>query len=317
VTRFLLGRTALFVLGLVVASVLIFATLRLLPGDVAQAIAGTTGSPAQVAALREQLGLDRPIVAQYLDWAAGLLRLDLGESLVTGSPVAGEIVEKLGVTLPLAGLSLVFGLLIGVPAGVWAAARHRRPAGLVVGVGSQVLAAVPAVWLGMLLIALFAVTLGWLPTQGWPLDGWQDPGRALRSLVLPALTIGIVEGAVLLRFTRSAAIGALDQDYVRAAAAKGMTLDRALLRHGLPNVMLSVVSVLGLQVVGLVVGAVVVEQLFTLPGLGRMLVTDVGRRDLTKVQGELMTLTAIVLVVGLLVDVAHRRLDPRLREVER
>ena len=316
-TRFLLGRTALFVLGLVVASVLIFATLRLLPGDVAQAIAGTTGSPAQVAALREQLGLDRPIVVQYLDWAAGLLRLDLGESLVTGSPVAGEIAEKLGVTLPLAGLSLVFGLLIGVPAGVWAAARHRRPVGLVVGVGSQLLAAVPAVWLGMLLIALFAVTLGWLPTQGWPLDGWQDPGRALRSLVLPALTIGIIEGAVLLRFTRSAAIGALDQDYVRAAAAKGMTLDRALLRHGLPNVMLSVVSVLGLQVVGLVVGAVVVEQLFTLPGLGRMLVTDVGRRDLTKVQGELMTLTAIVLFVGLLVDVAHRRLDPRLREVER
>jgi peptide/nickel transport system permease protein len=317
VTRFLLGRTALFALGLVVASVLIFATLRLLPGDVAQSLAGATGSPAQVAALRTQLGLDRPVAVQYLDWAGGLLRLDLGESLVTGSPVAGEIAEKLGVTLPLAGLSLVFGLLIGVPAGVYAAARQRRASGLAVGIGAQVLAAVPAVWLGMLLIALFAVTLGWLPTQGWPLDGWSDPGRALRSLVLPALTIGVIEGAVLLRFTRSAAIGALDQDYVRAAAAKGMTLDRALLRHGLPNVVLSVVSVLGLQVVGLVVGAVVVEQLFTLPGLGRMLVTDVGRRDLMKVQGELMTLTAIVLFVGLVVDVAHRRLDPRLREVER
>lgn len=316
-TRFLLGRTALFALGLVVASVLIFATLRLLPGDVAQSLAGATGSPAQVAALRTQLGLDRPVAVQYLDWAGGLLRLDLGESLVTGSPVAGEIAEKLGVTLPLAGLSLVFGLLIGVPAGVYAAARQRRASGVAVGIGAQVLAAVPAVWLGMLLIALFAVTLGWLPTQGWPLDGWSDPGRALRSLVLPALTIGVIEGAVLLRFTRSAAIGALDQDYVRAAAAKGMTLDRALLRHGLPNVVLSVVSVLGLQVVGLVVGAVVVEQLFTLPGLGRMLVTDVGRRDLTKVQGELMTLTAIVLFVGLVVDVVHRRLDPRLREVER
>jgi peptide/nickel transport system permease protein len=317
VTRFLLGRTALFALGLVVASVLIFATLRLLPGDVAQSLAGATGSPAQVAALRTQLGLDRPVAVQYLDWASGLLRLDLGESLVTGSPVAGEIAEKLGVTLPLAGLSLVFGLLIGVPAGVYAAARQRRPSGVAVGIGAQLLAAVPAVWLGMLLIALFAVTLGWLPTQGWPLDGWSDPGRALRSLVLPALTIGVIEGAVLLRFTRSAAIGALDQDYVRAAAAKGMTLDRALLRHGLPNVVLSVVSVLGLQVVGLVVGAVVVEQLFTLPGLGRMLVTDVGRRDLTKVQGELMTLTAIVLFVGLVVDIVHRRLDPRLREVER
>ena len=314
-TRFVLGRLLLLAVGLAVASVLVFGVLRLLPGDVAQSIAGTNGTPAQVAAIRASLGLDRPLLVQYLDWAGGLLRLDLGDSLVTGTPVAGEVAEKLGVTLPLAGLSLVVGLLVGVPLGVLAAVRHRRASGVALGVAAQVLAAVPVVWAGMLLIALFGVTLGWLPTQGFPIDGWDDPGRALRSLVLPALTIGLVEGAVLFRFTRSAAVGALDEDYVRAAAAKGMTTSRALVRHGLPNVALSVVSVLGLQVAGLVVGAVVVEQLFSLPGLGRMLVADVGRRDLTKVQGELMTLTAIVLLVGLLVDVLHRRLDPRLREV--
>jgi len=314
VIRFTAGRLVLFALGLVVASVLIFATLRLLPGDVAQVIAGTTGSPAQVAALRTELGLDRSIVSQYLDWAGGLLRLDLGRSLVTGTPVGDEIADKLAVTLPLAGLSLVIGLLIGVPLGVLAALRRRRPLGTVVSVGAQVLAAVPAVWAGMLLIALVAVTLRWLPTQGFPIDGWSDPAAALRSLVLPAVTIGLVEGAVLLRFTRSAALGALDADYVRAAAAKGMTRDRALVRHGLPNVMLSVVSVLGIQVAGLVVGAVLVEQLFSLPGVGRMLVADVGRRDLTKVQGELMTLTAIVLAVGFVVDVVHRSVDPRSRE---
>lgn len=313
-TRFVLGRALLLVLGLLLASVLVFATLRLLPGDVAQVLAGTEGSPAQVAALREQLGLDRPLPAQYLEWLGGLLRGDLGTSLVTGTPVADEIVEKLGVTLPLAGLSLVVGLVVGVPLGVLSALRHRRPSGAAVSAVAQFVASVPAVWMGMVLIAVVAVGLGWLPTQGFPVDGWADPVRAVRALLLPALTVGLVEGAVLLRFTRSAAIGALSEDHVVAGAARGQTRTRSLLRHGLPGVALGLVSVLGLQVAGLLVGAVLVEQLFALPGVGRMLVADVGRRDLTKVQGELLALTGLVLVVGALVDVAHRALDPRLRE---
>ena len=313
-TRFVLGRTLLLAVGLLLASVLIFGTLRLLPGDVAQVIAGTEGTPAQVAGLREQLGLDRPLPVQYLDWLGGLLRGDLGVSLVTGTPVAGEVLDKLAVTLPLAGLSLVVGLVVGVPLGIVAALRHRRASGVAVSAVSQFVAAVPAVWMGMLLIAVLAVGLGLLPTQGFPLDGWAEPGRAFRSLVLPALTIGLVEGAVLLRFTRSAAIGALREDHVVAGAARGQTLARSLLRHGLPGVLLSVVSVLGLQIAGLLVGAVLVEQLFALPGVGRMLVADVGRRDLTKVQGELLALTGLVLLVGAVVDVVHRALDPRLRE---
>ncbi len=314
-TRFLVGRLLLLVVGLLVASIIVFATLRVLPGDVAQIVAGTQSTPAQVEQLRQQLGLDRPVVVQYLDWIGGALRGDLGRSLVTNGAVGPEIMQKLAVTLPLAGMSLVAALVLGVPLGVLAAVLRRRAGGAVIGFVAQAVAAVPVVWAGMLLIALFAVTLHWLPTQGFPLDGWDEPGRAFSSLVLPALTIGAVEGAVILRFTRSATLAVLDADHVRTAAAIGLTRTRALLRHGLPSVALTVLAVLGVQIAGLLVGAVVVEQLFSLPGVGRMLVTDVGRRDITKVQSELLVLTGLVLVVGFAVDVVHRALDPRQREV--
>ena len=172
----------------------------------------------------------------------------------------------------------------------------------------------PVVWAGMMLVVVFAVWLGWLPAQGFPRAGWQDPAAAFRSLLLPALTIGIVEGAMLMRFVRSATLQAVGQDYVRTAAAKGLTRDAALIRHGLPNVGLSVITVLGLQVAGIIVGAVVIEQLFSLPGIGRMLVADVSARDLPKVQGELLVLTGFVLIVGFVVDLVHRVIDPRQRE---
>lgn len=312
--RFVLTRLLLLVVGLLVASALIFFTLRILPGDVAQVIAGTQSTPEQVAAIRLSLGLDRPILVQYGDWLGGLLRGDLGSSLITSSSVADELAEKAQVTVPLAVFSLVIALLFSVPLGILAAVRRRRVSGTVVSFVSQGLAAVPAVWAGLVLIAIFAVWLGWLPPQGFPLDGWEEPGRALQSLVLPSLTIGIIEGAVLLRFIRSAAVEASGEDYVRTAAATGMTRTRALITQGMPNVALSVVSVLGLQVAGLIVGAIIIEQLFSLPGIGRMLVSDVGNRDLTKVQGELLALTAIVLVIGTVVDIVHRLLDPRQRE---
>jgi peptide/nickel transport system permease protein len=314
VARFVLSRVVLLLVGLVVASALIFGSLRLLSGDVAQVIAGTQGTPEQIAAITRSLGLDRPLVVQYGSWLAGLLRFDLGDSLVTGTPVASQLVEKLSVTLPLAGFSLVIGLALGIPLGVVSALRRRRASGTLISVAAQALAAVPAIWGGMILIAVFAVALKLLPTQGYPSDGWAEPGLAVRSLLLPALTIGVIEGAVLLRFTRSATLGALDDDYVRTAAAKGLTRTQAVIRHGLPNVLLSVVSVLGVQIAALLVGAVLVEQLFALPGVGRMLVADVGVRDLTKVQGELFALTALVLVIGFVVDLVHHAVDPRLRE---
>ncbi len=312
--RYTLTRLALLLLGLLVASVLIFVTLRVLPGDIASLIAGVGSSTEQQDAIRERLGLDRPLPAQYLDWIGGLFRGDLGTSLLTGTSVVDELAQKAEVTVPLGILSLLIAVVISVPLGVLSAMRRGRADGTALSVGAQALAAVPVVWAGMMLVVVFAVWLGWLPAQGFPRAGWNDPWAALRSLILPALTIGIVEGAMLLRFVRSATLQAVGQDFVRTAAAKGLTRDQALIRHGLPVVGLSVITVLGLQVAGIIVGAVVIEQLFSLPGIGRMLVADVAARDLPKVQGELLALTGFVLIVGFVVDLVHRVIDPRQRE---
>lgn len=313
---YVLRRLGLFVLGLLVTSAIVFGVLRVLPGDVAQVVGGVKATPEQIAAIREAYGLDQPLLSQYLHWLGGLVRLDLGESLLTGTPIADELAEKLAVTVPLCLLGLTVAVLLGVPLGVWSGLRHRRPAGAAVSALAQGLAAVPVVWAGLLLVVLLGRGVGLLPvlpSQGFPRDGWADPGAAFASLVLPAVTIGIVEGAVILRFVRSAILEALPQDYIRTAAAKGLTRTQAVLRHGLPNASLAVLSVIALQAASLVTGAVLVEALFALPGMGRMLADDVGQRDLVKVQSEVLLLTGLVLGIGLLVDVVHRVIDPRQR----
>ena len=312
--RYALTRLVLLLAGLLAASVLIFATLRVLPGAVAQMIAGSTGTPEQVEKLREQLGLNEPALSQYLSWIGGIFRGDLGSSLLTGSSVTSELWEKAEVTVPLAVLAMLVALLISLPLGVLSALKRSKALGTGLNLVAQGLAAVPVIWAGMLLIIVFALWLNVLPAQGFPRKGWDDPGAALAALVLPAVTIGVIEGAVLLRFVRSATLQAMNEDYVRTAAAQGLTRTQALVRHGLPNVGLSVITVLGLQFAGIIVGAVVVEKLFNLPGIGRMLVTDVGNRDLPMVQGELLVLTGVVLIIGFAVDIVHRLIDPRLRE---
>jgi len=312
--RYALTRGVLLVAGLLVSSVLIFLTLRVFPGDVAQIIAGTQASPAAVEALRESLGLNRPLMAQYGDWIGGVLTGDLGTSQLSGVSVGAELAQKAQVTVPLGIMSLVIALLIAVPFGIGSALLRGRAGGTAISVTAQALAAVPVIWAGMMLIVVFAVWLGWLPAQGFPRQGWDQPWQAVRALLLPALTIGIVEGAMLLRFVRSATLQARGQDFVRTAAAKGLTRNRALILHGIPAVGLSIVTVLGLQIAGIIVGSVVIEQLFTLPGIGRMLVADVGTRDLIKVQSELLVLTGLVLIVGFIVDLVHHFVDPRQRE---
>ncbi len=309
-----LTRLALLVVGLFVASLLIFTTLRVLPGDVAQLIAGTQASSVQVEAIRERLDLGAPLPVQYIDWIGGVLRGDLGTSIIRGSSVAAELTEKAQVTVPLGIMSLIVALIVSIPFGILAAVRRNHPDGTAISTIAQTLAAVPVIWAGMMLVVVFAVTLGWLPAQGFPRTGWSTPWAAFSALILPAVTIGVVEGALLLRFVRSATLQAMGQDFVRTAAAKGLTRTQALVRHGLPSVGLSIITVLGLQVAGIIVGSVIIEQLFTLPGIGRMLIADVGNRDLEKVQGALLVLTGFVLVVGFLVDLAHRMIDPRLRE---
>lgn len=314
---FLLRRLGLLVASLAVASLLVFALLRVFPGDLAQVMAGTQATPASVAALRHQLGTDRPLVTQYGSWVGGVLHGDFGTSPLSGASVGGQLAEKFAVTGPLVLVSMALAVALAVPGGILAAAANRRRLGLVLSLVSQVGIAVPALWLGLVLALLFAVRLHWLPAQGFPVDGWADPGRAVASLVLPAVTLALAEGAVLLRYVRSATLEVLHQDWLRTARAKGLTRAQALLRHGVRNAALSVVSVLGLQIATLLVGAIVVESVFNLPGVGQLLVRDVGNRDLVAVQGEVLVLGAAVLVIGFAVDVVHQLIDPRLRRVRK
>lgn len=312
-TAFLLRRTALFVLSLLVASLLVFGLLRLLSGDMAQVIAGVDATPAQVELLREKLGTDRPLLVQYLSWVGGVVTGDFGTSALSGVSVSAELAAKLAVTAPLVLGSMLLAILVAAPLGVVAAMRHRSRLGLGIAGLSQLGIALPTLWVGLVLAIIFAVLLRWLPVQGFPTTGWAQPARAVRSLVLPCVTLALSEGAVLLRFVRSATLGVLHQDMLRTARAGGLTRTGAMLRHGLRNAALPVLSIFGLQVAALLVGAVVVERVFSLPGVGTMLLADVGNRDLIKVQGEVLLLTAVVLTIGFLVDVGHRLVDPRLR----
>ncbi|RJO70708.1 ABC transporter permease [Nocardia panacis] len=307
-----LRRVGLLVLSMLVAGVLIFGMLRLLPGDVATTIGGIHATPAQLAAIRADLGLNRSLPEQYLSWIAGVARGDFGHSQLNGTSVGAELSQKMAVTGPLILGGLLVAIGFAVPLGTWAAVRHRTRAGGLANALSQLGIAVPSLWLAMLLTLVFAVELPWLPAQGFPADRWAQPATALRSLVLPCLTLGLTEGAVLFRFVRSAILGVLHSEYLRTARSKGLPLRQALVRHGFRNAALPVVSVLGLQAATLIVGAVVVERVFTLPGVGSMLLTDVANRDLVKVQGEMLLLVTAVLVIGFVVDLIHRLIDPRL-----
>lgn len=311
--RFVIARSALLALGLLLSTLLIFFTLRVLPGDVAQVVAGTEATPAQLEAVRDRLGLDQPVFVQYLGWLGGLLRGDLGTSYVTGQPVMQEIATKSQVTIPLGLLSLALATAISLALGYIAAVQHRGVGGTVISFAAQGVAAVPTLWAGLLLIVFFGIVLGWLPVGGFPRSGWADPGAALYALALPALTAGIVEGAILLRYVRSSVLEVLSADYVRAGAAKGLSRRAALFREGLPNAGLSLFTLFGMQIATLIVGNIIIENLFQLPGLGRMLVADVGARDFAKVQATIFVMTAFVLMLGAFVDIAQRAIDPRQR----
>ena len=314
--RFLVRRLALFALALVFISVLVFAALRILPGDVASVMAGLNAPPERVETLRQQMGLDYSYPRQYLDWANGLIHGDLGRSLLTGRPVAAQVGERAQITFPLILCGLAVALALGIPLGCASALarspRMRSFSHMVAIVGG----AVPALWSGLLLIMLFSKgggLVGLLPSQGFPIQGWGQPGRALESLVLPALSTGIIVGAGIMRYTRSLLGDMLSSGYVDMGMACGMTRTQAALRVGLRVASPQLVSVVGLTMAEMVTGVMVSENLFALPGLGSMLVTDVGNRDLPAVQSELFLLAVFFLFLGLLVDVAHRLIDPRLR----
>lgn len=299
--------------SLAVASVLVFFVTNLLPGDVAQVILGTQATPQSVAALRHQLGLDQPGWLRYLQWVGGMLHGDFGSSALAHSAVGPLILEKLSVSAPLAVLSALIALAISVPLGTLAGVRYRYLSGALISALSLGGIAIPAFWAGLLLATVFAVELHVLPAGGFP-DSWSDdPLAALRSLLLPATALGLVQGAVLTRYVRSAIVEVQREDFMRTARAKGLTRWQALRRHGFRNAAIPVVTILGIQLTSLLVGAIVIENVFVLPGLGRLLFQSVGNRDLVIVQDLVLLITAAVLVVNYAVDITYRLLDPRIR----
>lgn len=308
----LLTRTGVLLVSLAVASVAVFATMNILPGDPAEVALGVNATEGAKAALRTEFGLDRPLPVQYADWMGGMLTFDPGISYVSKAAIGPQVLDRLLVTLWLVGAAMALAILVAVPMGTWMAVRHRHPDGVALAAVSQVGVAVPAFLVGVLFIAVFAVRLRWLPSGGWvaPAD---DPVEFVRHLVLPATALALVQAAVLSRYVRSAVLDVLREDYLRTARAKGLTPVRAMVRHGLRNAAIPVVTVLGLQLATLLVGAVVVEQVFTLPGLGTLLLGAVGQRDLLMVQTVVMLLVAAVLIINWLVDLVYVVLDPRLR----
>lgn len=305
-------RTGFLLVSLVISSVLVFVMCAVLPGDPARVALGVQANEESVRALRRELGVDRSLIAQYFDWAGGLLRGDFGRSYVTKVDIGEQIGSRLGVTLSLVLGGILVALLIALPLGVLAAVRHRRASGAALTVASQVGLAVPSFWAGILLAYLFAVKLRWLPASGYTSLS-ADPVGWFRHLLLPWLALGLVQGAVLMRYVRSAVLDVLREDYLRTARAVGRTSTGALWRHGIRNASIPVITVLGVQLATLLVGAIIIESVFTLPGVGTMLLQGVANRDLLLVQGTIMVLVAFVLALNWLVEALYVVLDPRLR----
>lgn len=310
--RFIARRVAIFAASLLAASIIVFAVMAVLPGDPAEVAAGTDATPEQIAALREEFGLEGSAPERYLEWIGGLLRGDLGETFRGERPIASEIGSRLPVTLPLVALGMVLAIVVALPLGVLAALGHRRLSGTAVSAVSQVGVAFPAFWAGLVLSTVVGVRLGWLPPNGWTdwSDGWWE---ALQHLILPAIALALVQSAILTRYVRSAVLEVLREDWLRTARAKGLTRGQALRRHGLRNAAIPVVTVLGLQLTGVLVGAVVIENVFTLPGLGSQLIDAINNREVVLVQDVVMFITAVALLVNLAVDLAYVAIDPRLR----
>ncbi len=305
-------RLSVFAITLLGSSVVVFAITMALPGDVAQTLLGTEATPEALAQLRAQMGLDRPWLVQYLDWMGGMLTGDFGVSHLSGDSVLSLIGPRLAVTLWLVGFAMVLSLLIAVPSGMLAALKRRSWQGVTVSASAQVGMAIPVFWGGILLVMVFAVWLRWLPANGY-VSLLKNPASWAQHLILPVVTLSLVQAAILTRYVRSAFLEVLSEDYYRTARSVGWTPMRALLRHGLRNVAISLVTVLGLQISAVLVGAIVVESVFTLPGLGSLLLTAVFQRDVMVVQGTVMFLVFAVLLLSAIVDLSYLLIDPRQR----
>jgi peptide/nickel transport system permease protein len=309
---FLLKRIGTFVATLVAASIVIFMVLAILPGNAAQTILGPESTPEAVAVLAHKLGIDRPPVERYFDWVGGMLIGDFGLSYAYDTPAAEVVTDALEVTVPLAVMAIVINVVLGLTAGIFAASRHNRLGDFGIMALSQLGIAIPSFWLGIMMILLFAVFLQWLPSGGFP--GWEDDiGDALEALIMPAFALAFFQAAILARTTRSAMLEVAREDFVRTARAKGLTRRAAMWRHVLRNAMIPIVTIIGLQFANLFVLTIAIEPVFSLPGLGQLIIHSIANRDILVVQDVVMLLVALVLTVNLLVDLVYVVIDPRMQ----
>ena len=306
---------ARFVVTFLAATLAVFGIMRVLPGDPAAIAAGENATPELIAQLAREFGTDRPLPEQYWDWFSGLLRGDFGVSYVTRTDISPLVLDKVQVSLILVTLAMLLALAIAIPLGIVAAVRHGKPSGAMVSGLSQLGIAIPGFLLGILLVSVVSLRLGWLPANGWTPPG-VDFGDFLRRIILPVAALAGVQSAILMRYVRSAVLEVMHEDYLRTARAKGLSPARALLKHGLRNAAIPVLTVTSVQFAALIIGAVVIERVFVIPGLGSMLLTAVGNRDLLTVQSVVMVLVAITLIINLVVDVLYTVLDPRIRAAD-
>ncbi len=309
---FLLKRLTTLLATLVGASAVIFLVLEILPGNAAQVLMGPDAAPETVQALAIKLGLDLPPLQRYWQWVSGLLTGDLGLSYSYSSPVLELVLERLAVTVPLAVMAMTLTTLLALTAGIYAASRHNRLGDVGMMGLAQIGIAVPNFWFAILLILLFSVQLQWFSAGGFP--GWGEGFvEAFKSLLLPAVSLAVVQAAILARITRSAVLEVLREDFVRTARAKGLSRRATLWGHVLRNAMIPVVTVMGLQFANLLAGTIVVENVFYLPGLGRLIFQAISNRDLIVVRNCVMLLAAMVIVVNFVVDVLYAVIDPRVK----
>lgn len=312
-TAFIFRRLLSAIPVLFIVSLVTFMIMWLVPGDISAEIAGTDATPEDLAAIRERLGLDRPIWERALAWYAALAKGDLGYSYLLNRSVADAVLERLPVTLSLAGLALVLATVMGVLLGIFAAIRHNT----IFDQGAMVTAllglSIPDFWFGIVLIIFFGVWLGWLPTGGFvPFS--EDPAGWLRSMILPAFTLAVTQMGFIARMTRSAMLDVLNQDYIRTARAKGMTSGTVIFVHALRNAMIPIVTVVGVLTGVLLSGAVVIEMVYSLPGVGRLIVGAIQRRDFPIIQGGLLITACVFVFVNILVDIIYVWIDPRVRD---
>jgi len=310
---YILRRSLIAIPTLLIVSVFVFALQNLLPGDPVLAMAGEERDPETLARLRELYGFNRPLPLQYLSWLGGVVQGDLGVSLRTGQPVLELILQKLPVTIQLAIMSMMIALLIGIPMGILSATRKGTWVDWLANIIALSGLSIPNFWLGIMLILLVSVNLGWLPASGYE-SPFVDPVRSFQTMIMPSIVLGTGLAAALMRHTRSAMLGVLQSDYVRTARAKGLTERRVVIRHAFRNAVLPVVTLTALLFGELLAGAVLTEQIFTIPGFGKLVVDAVFNRDYAVVQGVVLVTAVGFIFMNLVADVLYVLLNPRMRE---